>query len=126
MTSVLLRPCATVVRARNTSAIPPVPILRISEYLPNCSMPRTRSACGSHRRGPPVEAVRAILTSQRRDHEVVEPGIGLPVVETEIFVADAVERARILVAQERRGEIVDEPRDHVAAALDPPVVVLAG
>ena len=41
ITRVLLRPCATGVRARNTSAMPPVPILRIREYLPNCSMPGT-------------------------------------------------------------------------------------
>src|ERR1043166_2702257 len=86
ITSVLLSPCATVVRARNTSAMPPVPILRISEYLPNCSMPPLR--------GHDRHAGRAIVASQRRDHEVVEPGIGLPVVEAEIFVADAVERPR--------------------------------
>src|SRR6266699_97772 len=41
ITSVLLRPCATTVRARNTSAMPPVPIFLISEYLPNCSIDRS-------------------------------------------------------------------------------------
>src|SRR5215475_3584093 len=118
MTRVLLSPCATVVRARNTSAMPPVPILRISEYLPNCSMPPVR---GHDRR-----AGRAIVASQRRDHEVVEPGIGLPVVEAEILVADAVERPRIFVAQERRRQVVDVPGDRVPAALDPPVIVPVG
>jgi len=44
MTSVFASPCATVVRARNTSAIPPVPILRTSAYFPNCSMTRSPSA----------------------------------------------------------------------------------
>src|SRR3979409_2141965 len=115
MTSVLLRPCATVVRARNTSAIPPVPILRISEYLPNCSMPR-RSARGRHRR-----LGHGHSSSQRGDLEVVEPRIGPPVVEAEVVVAGALERTWILVAQERRGQVIDEPRDRVAAPLDPPV-----
>src|SRR5262249_52051829 len=128
ITSVLLRPCATVVRARNTSAMPPVPILRIREYLPNCSMPRatlgTRSAAGVADRVRPFYQVWS--GSQRRDREVVEPGIGLPVVEAEVLVAGAVERLWILVAQERLLQVVDEPRDGAAAPLDPPVVVLVG
>src|SRR5262245_41322326 len=99
ITSVLLRPCATVVRARNTSAMPPVPILRISEYFPNCSIREaTRS---THGKNVHVVVARAHSSSQRGDHEVVEPRIGLPVVDTEILVTSTFERARILVAQER-------------------------
>src|SRR5207248_6241171 len=72
ITRALVRPCATVVRARNTSAMPPVPIFRTSVYLPNCSIPE-REHC----------------SSERRDHEVIEPRVGLPVVEAEVLVSGA-------------------------------------
>src|SRR6187549_532137 len=114
MTRVLLRPCATVVRARNTSAIPPVPILRISEYFPNCSI---------RAEGP---SSRGHSSSQRRDHEVVEPGIRFPVVEREVLVTCPFERVRIDVLEERLFHIVDEPLDRGGVAIDPPVVVLPG
>ena len=110
MTRVLLRPCATVVRARKTSAIPPVPILRISVYLPNCSIPVGRADC----------------SSQRRDHEVVEPGIRFPVVEARNTRGPCPRAAADLRSvEERLGHVVDAPRDRLALALDLPVVVLA-
>src|SRR5579863_7219265 len=101
MMTVFTRPCAIVVRARNTSAIPPVPILRTSVYLPNCSIVRADD-----------------FSLQRRDDEVVEPRIGFPVVEAEVFVARALERMRIVHHEERRLQVVDPPRQLSADSLD--------
>src|SRR5580704_9711182 len=114
MTRVLASPCATIVRARKTSAIPPVPIFRMSWYLPNCSI------------GPVDESTGSSRSLQRRDDEVVEPGIGLPVVEREVLVAAAFERVRIVVDEERCGHVVDPPGQRLAAPLDLPVIVLTG
>src|SRR5678816_1935206 len=69
MTSVLFRPCATVVRARNTSAIPPVPILRISVYFPNCSLIASveRSLARSPRALPVLCAERVVDCSSQAE-----------------------------------------------------------
>src|SRR4051794_17019725 len=100
--------------------MPPVPILRTSEYLPNCSIVRTRS----RRRAP--RATSREYSLEWRDHEVVEPRIRLPVVEPEVVVARAFEWFRIVVLEEWGLEVVDEPLERLALALDPPVVALVG
>src|SRR4051812_12875584 len=80
ITRVFASPCATVVRARKTSAMPPAPIRRTRLYLPNCST--------------------SAPSLQRSDHEVVEPRVRLPVVECEVLVSGAVERLRVVVVEE--------------------------
>src|SRR5688572_21162718 len=116
ITRVLFSPWATVVLARNTSAMPPVPIFLTSEYLPNCSIPGARSN---------ARWIVADPVLQRRDGEVVEPGVRLPVVEREVLVAGADQRPRVVVLEERRGHVVDVPGHQLALADDPPLVLLA-
>src|SRR5262249_46841543 len=69
MTRVLASPCATVVRARNTSAMPPVPILRTSVYFPNCSMPEPEAAGQCSRWRAEIRSIPRRLLG--RDHNGV-------------------------------------------------------
>src|SRR5262245_12780442 len=58
--------------------------------------------------------------------QVVEPGVGLPVVDPEVIVPGALERVRIVEREERGGHVVDEPVEAVPLADELPVVALVG
>ena len=62
---------------------------------------------------------------QGRDGQVVEPGVGLPVVEGEIGLIVTCERFGIAKLQEGRRHVVDKPADFCILAGDFPVVALA-
>jgi hypothetical protein len=49
------------------------------------------------------------VASERRDRQVVEGRVALPVVDGERIVALALQRHLVLVGQKRRLEIIEEP-----------------
>src|SRR6185312_6797038 len=71
----------------------------------------------------PARCSRATLPLLRRDLQIVEVQLGLPIIEGEVAVPAALERAPVVEREERLA--VDLPLDVAALARDAPVVLLA-